>query len=51
VQSGFRDQPVDVSIQVAAAADHILNGIQPVLPDRGPGIIAPAMFEKEKLPG
>ena len=48
LQTGLGDQPVDWPVQMTAAADDVLNGIQPVLPGGDGPIIAPSMFEKEQ---
>ena len=47
-QTGLGDQPVDWPVQVTAAADNILNGIQPILPGGDGLIVAPSMFEKQQ---
>lgn len=47
-QAGLSDQPVDWPVQMTAAADNILNRIQPILPGGDGLIVAPAMFEKQQ---
>ena len=47
-QSGLSDQIVNPAIQIAAAADDVLNGIESVLPAGNLLVVAPTMFQKEK---
>lgn len=47
-QTGLGDEPVDWPVQVTAAADNILKGIQPILPGGDGSIVASAMFEKQQ---
>jgi hypothetical protein len=42
--SGLRDELIDPSVEIAPAANHVLNGVQPVLPGSDLLVIAPAMF-------
>ena len=47
-QPGFRDESVDLPVQVASTADHSLKRVQAVLPGRNLCIVAPAMLQKEE---
>jgi hypothetical protein len=35
---------IDPPVEITPTADHVLNGIEPVLPDGNLLVIAPAMF-------
>ena len=48
LQAGLGDEPIDLSVQIAAATDNVLNGIQPVLPGCDLRVFAAPMFQKEK---
>jgi hypothetical protein len=44
LQAGLYDEVFDSSVQVAATADDVLNGVQPVLPGCDSLVLAPAML-------
>jgi hypothetical protein len=44
LQAGLDDELIDLSVQVAATADDVLNGIQPILPRCNALVLAPAML-------
>ena len=48
LQAGLDDELIDSSVQVAATADNVLNGVQPVLPGCDTLVLAPAMLQKQK---
>lgn len=43
LQAGLDDEVIDSSVQVAATADDVLNGVQPILPGCDALVLAPAV--------
>ena len=48
LQTGFTYQLIDASIQIAAAAEPVLEGIESILPRGDRGVVAAAMLKEEK---
>lgn len=44
------DQPIDASVEIAAATDDVLYWVETILPCRHSGIVAPTVFQKEERP-
>ena len=51
LESALLNQLIDSTVQIAAAADDVLNRIQSVLPDDNLLVVAPAMLKEEKAAG
>jgi hypothetical protein len=43
-EAGMDNQVIDLSVEVAPAAEHVLNRIQSILPSRDLLVVAPAML-------
>jgi hypothetical protein len=51
MQAGTVDQTIDTPVQIAAATQPVLEGIETVLPSCNGSIVATAMLEEKESPG
>jgi len=46
-KAALLDEPVDPAIQMTTASQHVLDRIEPILPDGDAFVLAAAVFQKD----